>query len=110
MRLDVRAPELHHHTGGFKGQHGDIAARQASRRVHARSTGPQARGLFTRPSHRPDKDKTQPTLLAEAAQWGSSQLDFGSGIRIGIDFHRRIPIRIPIRIPFSILPGLGNPL
>ena len=66
MRLDVRAPELHHHTGGFKGQHGDIAARQASRRVHARSTGPQARGLFTRPSPRADKDKTQPTLLAEA--------------------------------------------
>ena len=29
------------------------------------------------------------------AQWGSSQLDFGSGIRIGIDFRRRNPIRIP---------------
>ena len=46
----------------------------------------------------------------KTAQWGSSQLDFGSGIRIGIFFHRRIPSRIPIRIPFSLLPRLENPL
>ena len=35
-------------------------------------------------------------------------MDFGSGIRIGIDFHRQNPSRIPLRNPFSLLPNLDT--